>query len=71
MTKEEQQKLDAIIISFKEFREAAEAEIESLRATVARIGRVNEANRPFMCSNISCKNRERVVTCPHCGAVIK
>ena len=71
MTKEEKQKLDALIISFKEFREAADAEIKSLKTTVARITRVNEANRPFMCSNISCKNREKVVTCPHCGAVIK
>ena len=71
MTKEEKQKLDALIISFKEFREAADAEIKSLRTTVARTARVNEANKPFMCSNISCKNREKVVTCPHCGAVIK
>ena len=71
MTKEEKQKLEALILSCKEFREAADAEIESLRATVARLGRVNEANRPFMCSNISCKNRKKVATCPHCGAVTK
>ena len=71
MTKEEQQKLEAFIISCKEFREAADEEIKSLRAAVARIGRVNEANRPFLCSNISCKNREKFVTCPHCVAVTK
>jgi hypothetical protein len=71
MTKEELQILEAIIISFKEYREAADAEIKSLKETAARTARANEANRPFMCSNISCKNRERVVTCPHCGAVIK
>ena len=71
MTKEEQQKLDALIISFNEIREAADAEIKSLRTAVARIARVNETNKPFMCSNISCKNREKVVTCPYCGAVIK
>ena len=71
MTKEDQQKLDAIITSFKEYREAADAEIKSLKIAFAREARTNEANRPFMCSNISCKNREKVVTCPHCGAVIK
>jgi len=65
------EQLNNLAKSAAEYKEAAEVEIKSLKATIARLGRNMESIKPFVCKNITCKNRKRGVICPHCGAVIK
>ena len=47
---------------FRKFRRQCEDDMETLKRTQARQGRMIEAMRPFMCGDLSCKMRQRVTT---------
>lgn len=47
---------------FRKFRMQTEEQLDMLRRTQARQGRMIEAMRPFMCADLSCKMRQRVAT---------
>ena len=47
---------------FRKFRILTEEQLDILRRTQARQGRMIEATRPFMCADLSCKVRQRVAT---------
>ena len=47
---------------FRKFREMTEEQLDILRRTQARQGRMIEAMRPFMCGDLQCKKRQRVTT---------
>ena len=47
---------------FLKFRRQCEDDLETLRRTQARQGRQIDMMRPFMCSDLKCPNRQRVVT---------
>ncbi len=47
---------------FRDFRRKSEDDMDALKRTQARQGRMIEAMRPFMCGDLSCKMRQRVTT---------
>ena len=47
---------------FRKFRVLTEEQLDILRRTQARQGRMIEAMRPFMCGDLRCPNRQRVTT---------
>ena len=47
---------------FRKFRIMTEEQLDMLRRTQARQGRMIEAMRPFMCGDLRCPNRQRVTT---------
>lgn len=47
---------------FRKFRETTEEQLDILRRTQARQGRMIEVMRPFMCGDLQCKMRQRVTT---------
>ena len=47
---------------FREFRRKSEDDMDALKRTQSRQGRMIEAMRPFMCGDLSCKTRQRVTT---------
>ena len=47
---------------FRKFRLMTEEQLDMLRRTQARQGRMIEAMRPFMCGDLRCPNRQRVTT---------
>ena len=47
---------------FRKFRIMTEEQLDMLRRTQARQGRMIEAMRPFMCGDLKCLNRQRVTT---------
>ena len=47
---------------FRKFRTQTEEQLDMLRRTQARQGRMIEAMRPFMCGDLRCPNRQRVTT---------
>ena len=47
---------------FRKFRVLTEEQLDILRRTQARQGRMIEAMRPFMCGDLRCTNRQRVTT---------
>ena len=54
--------LSKLTDEFRDFRRKSEDDIDILRRTQARQGRMVEAMRPFMCGDLKCKNRQRVTT---------
>jgi hypothetical protein len=47
---------------FRDFRRKSEDDMDALKRTQARQGRMIEAMRPFMCGDLKCPNRQRVTT---------
>lgn len=47
---------------FRKFRIKTEDDLDELRRSLARQGRMIEAMRPFMCGDLKCPNRQRVTT---------
>ena len=47
---------------FREFRRKSEDDMDALKRTQSRQGRMIEAMRPFMCGDLKCINRQRVTT---------
>ena len=64
------EQLAALAKSAKEFKEAADSEIESLRQTVASLRRKNEALQKYACGSSKCDKRQKLHFC-ECGRIIK
>ena len=47
---------------FRDFRRKSEDDMDALKRTQARQGRMIEAMRPFMCGDLRCPKRQRVTT---------
>lgn len=45
-------------------------EIQDLKAENARLWRLHESIRPFVCKASQCEKREKASFCPHCGQII-
>ena len=45
-------------------------EIQDLKEEVARLWRLHESIRPFICKAMKCEKREKASFCPHCGQII-
>ena len=45
-------------------------EIQELKEEVARLWRLHESIRPFVCKAMKCEKREKASFCPHCGQII-
>ena len=68
MTTDEQ--IRKLSTTFKEYKNAAEQEIKELKALVGKLGRENDALKPYTCNKLKCKERESVKTCQICGHII-
>jgi hypothetical protein len=55
------EKFDKLTHNVAEWKNDSDERIRTLQAQVARNGRQLEAIRPFMCGNLQCKDRQRVV----------
>lgn len=58
---EQRDRLDKLSRSVAEWKQLTDETIDDLRRQVARNGRQLEAIRPFMCGDLSCKLRQRVI----------
>lgn len=58
---EYREQLSKLTDEFRDFRRKSEDDMDALKRTQARQGRMIEAIRPFMCGNLQCKDRQRVV----------
>lgn len=45
-------------------------EIYDLKEEVARLWRLHESLRPYICKTADCAKREKANFCPHCGQII-
>ena len=59
---EYREQLSKLTDEFRDFRRKSEDDMDALKRTQARQGRMIEATRPFMCADLSCKVRQRVAT---------
>ena len=59
---EYREQLSKLTDEFRDFRRKSEDDMDALKRTQARQGRMIEAMRPFMCGDLSCKVRQRVTT---------
>ena len=56
------EQLSKLTDEFRDFRRKSEDDMDALKRTQARQGRMIEAMRPFMCGDLKCPNRQRVTT---------
>lgn len=59
---EYREQLSKLTDEFRDFRRKSEDDMDALKRTQARQGRMIEAMRPFMCGDLKCPNRQRVTT---------
>lgn len=59
---EYREQLSKLTDEFRDFRRKSEDDMDALKRTQARQGRMIEAMRPFMCGDLKCTNRQRVTT---------
>ena len=59
---EYREQLSKLTDEFRDFRRKSEDDMDALKRTQARQGRMIEAMRPFMCGDLRCPNRQRVTT---------
>ena len=59
---EYREQLSKLTDEFRDFRRKSEDDMDALKRTQARQGRMIEAMRPFMCGDLKCPSRQRVTT---------
>ncbi len=59
---EYREQLSKLTDEFRDFRRKSEDDMDALKRTQARQGRMIEAMRPFMCGDLKCPHRQRVTT---------
>ena len=55
------EKMDRLTRSFMDWRIEADNDRSKMKMDIAKLGRKVETMVPFMCGNLTCKNRQRVV----------
>ena len=61
---EYREQLSKLTDEFRDFRRKSEDDMDALKRTQARQGRMIEAMRPFMCADLKCPHRQRVTISP-------
>jgi leucyl-tRNA synthetase len=59
---EYREQMSKLTDEFRDFRRKSEDDMDALKRTQARQGRMIEAMRPFMCGDLKCPSRQRVTT---------
>jgi hypothetical protein len=61
---------EKLSVAIREYKKTTDNEIKELKALVGKLGRENEALKPYTCNKLKCKERESVKTCQICGHII-
>ena len=66
----EEERFEKLSVAVREYKKATHNEIKELKALVGKLGRENEALKPYTCNKLKCKERESVKKCQICGHII-